>query len=58
MLGECNISSFCFYLQKGGFKIFLRGPRDEKILLRSSTSWKKGMYLRGVMYGCVEFVVF
>ena len=48
--------------RQGGFKIFLREPRDEKIILRSSQAvetenvlwkWDVGVYLDRE---CVEFV--
>ena len=63
---QFKISSFCFwcgsrewrfYVQEVGFKIFLPGPRDEKILLRSFASckkknlhWKWGVGVCGICY--------
>ena len=66
--GESKILSICFWckageqrfwVQEGGFKIFSRGPRDGKILPKSSASfWNKEYALvEGCVEVCVEFVV-
>ena len=56
-VSDVNPGNEHFMCKRVVAKIFLRGPKDCKVLLRSSANCSKRMFFGSGVWGCVEFVV-